>query len=251
MTLILIALLLQDIDTLVKDLMSDDTTVRDTATQALIAQGKEVIPAVRKLARSSDKEVATRAKHILSAIEVNEQAKTSHFPLHQGFHWEYAVTGGPQKKVTLETGGEKKVTVYTMSQKGDTRAGTVVRVLTGFEEDEVYIIALKDGIRIVAKRHIGIAGTPEILPVAEYRWGGKANWSFRSMSGCIAFAVKGNRTKTEKVKVPAGTFECVKISNNTETVWLARGVGIVKRTVTVAKTTVTWELTSSRTQVEK
>lgn len=62
-----------DAERLAEALRSDSPVERDDAIQQLKALGRRAAPALERLTRDGDTEVASRAKHVLACIRVREQ----------------------------------------------------------------------------------------------------------------------------------------------------------------------------------
>lgn len=102
-----------------------------------------------------------------------------------------------------------------------------------------FLVEFEGGFRFVEERRIGIAAVPAFVTVAEFRWSGDS-WTFETAGGCLRSSVEVRRVGSEKLAVPAGTFECAKFRIGKELWWFAPGVGLVRRQACELQ----WELVS-------
>ena len=68
-SLLFLALALQDVDALIRQLGDEDVKARDQATQALEELGARALSALRVASSSKDVEIAARAKALIPPIE--------------------------------------------------------------------------------------------------------------------------------------------------------------------------------------
>lgn len=135
-------------------------------------------------------------------------------PLQEGATWTYAVRGAKSTKAEVRVLAYRTTGVYSLQWDGDAKLARRVA----------------HGVQILEERHVGYAGTPTMMPMAELHWSGPEAWKTRTASGCMMFDIESRRVGNETVSVPAGRYDCFKITDSVGgTWWIARGVGIVKR----------------------
>jgi len=154
----------------------------------------------------------------VSAMAISAHgAPDAWIPLQDGARWLYVVDGGTAKSATI----------LVKSRAAD--GAWAVAWGTG----PATIVPSENGVVVKVIRGVGVAGTPRSIPMADLRWTGDDHWKTNTMSGCIQYALECSREGTETLTVPAGTYSCLKITNKglgeTDTYWLARGIGIVQR----------------------
>ncbi len=74
--LLLLLLLVQDADTLIQKMMSEDVAERDDAFAQLVAMGPKVLPALKKRTNDGDRETRARVQQAISEIERRERVKS-------------------------------------------------------------------------------------------------------------------------------------------------------------------------------
>lgn len=170
---------------------------------------------------------------LLGAMLPTWAGSESWMPLRAGAEWTYAVKGEKPGVLKMRVSGPMKNGCWPLAV-GD---GQMQARLN------------ENGVQLLAETRVGVAARPAMVTVADLRWNGAETWQAQSASGCMVFTIEGRRGATETVEVPAGRFECVKITNKgmvTDTWWLARGVGVVKRLKEQPDGRVEWALQSHR-----
>lgn len=158
-------------------------------------------------------------------------------PLRAGAEWTYA--RDVQDRTRTQVPRSPSVTIRVT---GGVSNGHWPLVVDGIET-KAKLSA--DGVQLLQLSRVGVAGAPALIPVADLRWSGPDRWKTQSFAGCLGFNIMGRREGPEKIETPAGTFECLKITNEglgQETWWLAPGVGIVKHTRNHSGVFETWTL---------
>jgi hypothetical protein len=151
-------------------------------------------------------------------------------PLSVNAQWTYEVSGAasPRARVMVKSG--PRAGLWTLDWDGRAVEARL---------DET-------GVRLLETRHVGVAGKATKVPMAELRWSGEGTWKTRTASGCMVYDLLCTRAGHETVRLPAGTFDCLKITvdnlGQPETWWLAPGVGIVKHVQKQGRETITWAL---------
>ncbi|MBI4617395.1 MAG: hypothetical protein HY720_27540 [Planctomycetes bacterium] len=159
------------------------------------------------------------------ALQVRAQEEAPFFPLQVGRSWTYSVEG-TDERVTARLGERTRIVLWHLTDGGE--SAVEAWPLAGFPGTETYVVEREGGVVLAAERSIGFAGEPAIVPVAEFRWEGDS-WKFESAEGCLVGPVECKRVGVERITVPRGEFECLRIEVGTDqTFWLARGEGIVR-----------------------
>ncbi len=154
----------------------------------------------------------------------------SYFPLGEGAQWTYRVSGSLRPRHTVKVQPPVQITPRRFSETGphEMRAW----VLDGFLDELAFACPSGNGADIFVQRKIGATARWAHVGFARYRWSQEEEWGFETQSGCIVNPVWTRRRGPERVSTPAGTFECMKLTNPHgvyPTVWLAAGVGVVRR----------------------
>ncbi len=150
-------------------------------------------------------------------------AQEAWLPLEPGKVLTYRVAG---TDVRVEVGGTFQLDVHLPGEDRD--RSIEVRQLVGLSEDAAYVAATDAGALLVMVRPFGDGGDPTPLPVADLRWVDES-WEFWTADGCEVWKVECRRAGIERVEVPAGAWDCLRLEiGDEQTFWLARGVGIVR-----------------------
>lgn len=225
---------------LIDRLRSDDPTERESATVELVRLGAGAREALKKALEDPDPEVVARVRRVLEIVEVNDRAAASFFPVGAGFEWTYAV-GETLRTVKI---GEAPREVRVQHHEPETVPAWPVEGWGSF------IVEVDGGVTVVAEQAIGLGRTGTFLaPMASFRWSGEERWNCKTQAGCVVDSHEATRFDLETVEVPAGKFECVRIAGGERgesTVWLAEGVGVVRREMGDE----VWTLSAYRTRVE-
>ena len=148
----------------------------------------------------------------------------TYFPLEAGRTWPYRMEGS-KDEVVWKVGEKRQIVIDPVAGGGNPMAWVIEGDLAG----TIFVVEKERGVVLAMERRIGFAATPAIVPVAEFRWEDES-WEFQTADGCILHAVSCSRKGTESVTVPAGEFECLRLEiGDVATYWLARGVGVVRR----------------------
>jgi len=157
----------------------------------------------------------------------------SAFPLKKGAVWTYAVHSHASKATSAQ------IKVVDVASPGTWKLQ--------WNGSPVEATLNADGVLLRELRHVGAAGLPKIVPMADLRWAGATTWKDATISGCSPYDIHGTREADEAIDVPAGHFNCVQIVNLglvKETYWLARGTGIVKKVYADPRGPEEWTLQS-------
>lgn len=176
----------------------------------------------------------------------------SYFPLGYGAEWTYRVTGSLRSSHTMRVKAPLRIAPKPYSEDAGRLQDRQAWTLEGFLDDLAYACPTGNGADIFVQRLIGGAPRWAFVGLARYRWAKEEEWAFETQNGCIVNPVWTRRTGPERISTPAGTFECVKLTDPDgvhPTVWLAAGVGLVRREGRVdpsnlSSTSEVWELTS-------
>jgi hypothetical protein len=174
----------------------------------------------------------------------------NYFPLGHGAEWTYRVTGSLRSSHTMRVKAPLRIAPKPFSAEAppERRAW----ILEGFLDDLAFACPTGNGADIFVQRLVGGAPKWAFVGFARYRWVNEEEWGFETQSGCIVNPVWTRRTGPERISTPAGTFECLKLTHPEgvyPTVWLAAGVGLVRREGRVdpskpSSPSEVWELTS-------
>lgn len=149
----------------------------------------------------------------------------SFFPLGLGRRWEYSGPDGLEQVAVVAAAGGDGLAPPGFTVRRTTRAG---------EESDVYRLE-RNAVLWVRHGHVEIVPPLKLLPVplgTDSSWaGGSARVGGEDW--VVNFVAEG----AETITVPAGTFPCTRVHATfsaagrtwTRTLWLARGVGIVRR----------------------
>jgi len=176
-------------------------------------------------------------------------------PLSPGARWRYTVSGHPAAGPlgaapgTLELAVAGRESLAVRSPAGEQTSVDAWRLL-GDVRDADWIAADARSIRVYRTRGDEGGRLPAPVLAAEWRVDGAAAWTSGEPAGRIGH-LRGERPPDETITVPAGTFACARSSVEGDgfrsTLWLARGVGIVRhdvawRSATGAINAQRWEL---------
>jgi hypothetical protein len=160
---------------------------------------------------------------------------SEHFPLGDGLAWRYNSNLG-EVKSTVAVEGDR-VTVNSRSRRLD-----IVQVYLISPEGVLLTSARSDALLFSSRRtyHPFLLRFPAAVTIGQtWEWQGKEVVDRRTI---VESRVKGIVEGREKVTVPAGEFDCLKVTVETvsndgtvssSTQWLASGVGIVKAEVEI------------------
>jgi hypothetical protein len=149
-----------------------------------------------------------------------------------------------EKKITLRVASwrhKDAVFVLDSTEKGlvERAAGDDTVALLDGDEVALAVQTVKDGVGLFVtevKGHFSLDLTLR-LPLKD----GLAYDATRVWLSCgFAAAARPHKVSAEKVTLPAGTFDTLRVESGPDAVWLAKGVGIVKR----RHGTIEWELLS-------
>lgn len=146
-------------------------------------------------------------------------------PLGRGFSWEYALEGGGTevREILRAWDGPEGAPEFELGVRGSSQAGAMT------------LRATKDGALLLAAGKAEFAAPLTYVPHPLYTDGA---WMQEAPGWKVAY----QGTRVEKVQCPAGTFDlCVRVEVRgeragrkvEETLWFARGVGLVKRETVV------------------
>jgi hypothetical protein len=142
-------------------------------------------------------------------------------PLGRGFSWEYALSGGGSevREVLRESIGPDEAPEYHVGVRGSAQA------------DTLWLRVTRDAVLLLGTSRGELPAPVVVVPHPLYTDGA---WSQDGPGGKVDFRGLG----VEKLQVPAGTFDhCVRVEARgtrsgaavEETLWYARGVGLVRR----------------------
>jgi hypothetical protein len=161
---------------------------------------------------------------------------SEYFPLGDGFAWRYNSNLGEVKSSVAVEGD--RVTVDSRSRRLD-----IVQVYLISPEGVLLTSARSDAFLFSSRRtyHPFLLRFPAAVKIGQtWEWEGKEVVDRKTI---IKSRVEGIIKGREKVTVPAGDFDCLKVTVktvssdgtvSTSTQWLASGVGIVKAEVDIA-----------------
>ncbi len=249
MTLLLAALLLQDLQSLVRDLRSDAIDVRTDASRLLTRMGTGALPSLRPLRNDADADVAARAREIADRIDRADRASRSWFPIGEGFRWTYRVA---DREATLSMEDAFDVELMDVEK---VELGTYLRARRLSDWIGADWVAESDGAIVLGSRYSTQPGKGESVVRLIVR--DRESWTYVDQHPGYGHCdrIQARRFE-ERVTVSAGTFDCVRIEfqgpadcirEDLPTLWLARGVGIVR----LVRDGTVYELKSYRTQADE
>ena len=155
-----------------------------------------------------------------------------YFPMAKGYWWKYQIV---EKKTefTIKVAGTEKVGDHSCF-KLDTVAGNDKHMFSEYYSKTPGKILWPREVYVTAKRTVDFK-PPRIQIHNPLKIGDTWSWKGKGMMG-IDIEDSAKVLKTEKVTVPAGTFNCVVVQVNTvqgganieKTYWYAPNVGMVK-----------------------
>lgn len=232
----LILLLIQD--PLIERLRLDDPQARQEATVELVRRGERA--ALGEALGDKDPEVVARVKRILAVIDINDRAAAAYFPVGPGFEWTYDV-GEATHTVRI---GDEPQEVRVQHHEPETVTAWPVEGWGSF------LVESEGGVTLVAEQAIGLGRTgTSLVPMGALRWTGEATWQYKTQAGCIVSTYDAARHEAETIETTAGQFECIRITGGQfgeSTVWLAKGVGVVRREFGGE----VWTLSAYRTRID-
>jgi hypothetical protein len=166
---------------------------------------------------------------LVEMIDTNEHASRSWLPVAPGFSWTYGVRGS--KPRTRWTAGEQDRFEFAYAADGEP-SHLVGYDLRGTDLGVARLTSRDDLGGLFVRREIGYGGAPAWVPDLWLPLEGPEEFTFNtSQGGCSYWKVHGRRSGPEVIEVPAGRFEALRFDLKglgVTTVWLARGVGIVR-----------------------
>jgi len=179
-----------------------------------------------------------------------------YFPAAAGLRWTYSVSGDPDRGYHSAPLGSFELVIRGPAEGslgaevGSSGEAQAWQLAGGWFGADALLVS-EHGARIYTRtsEEGGRLGSPALI--ADLRWDGPDSWESGAAAGRYG-SLRGERLGTERVSVPSGTFECTRIAQTgvgwRSTLWLARGVGIVKHEVHrrwgERETMQTWVLTS-------
>lgn len=152
---------------------------------------------------------------LIALLALQEEPK-NYWPVAKDSKWEFA---SGEQELSLRVDGTEEIEIH---RGGRAKAW----VLLGFAKEKAWLVERERGIQIVERRHIGYAGSPANVIVADLRWGKEETWTFPTAEGCLVSDVKCSKSEENGL---------LKITAGDDVSWLKDGL------VKFTRARLTWE----------